>query len=179
MTPSQRKDSTDKLWAECLAVMGTKEVDYASKADTMANFKRNAERSGLSKYLVWLVYFGKHCDSIFNAVKYHPDNPATETKSEPLRSRVVDAINYLTILVNLMDEDAGAFPPDAAIIFTCKDPCPTCGGPQIFTPLVGVRCPKCGQSERRTFQCTNCQGIFVRNEIDIPPRTRCMNCESK
>lgn len=106
MTSSQRKLSTDNLWAECLAVMGTKEVDYASKVDCMANFKRVGERAGLSKYYVWLVYFLKHADAISNAIKYHPDSPATETKSEPLRGRVVDAINYLSILVNLMDEDS-------------------------------------------------------------------------
>jgi hypothetical protein len=114
MTPAERKASTDSILAECFEVMGTKEVDYASQEDTMANFKRNAERSGLTKYQVWLIYFGKHCDAIFNAVKYHPNNPATETKSEPLRTRVVDAINYLTILQNLMDEDAAlaALPPE-------------------------------------------------------------------
>lgn len=106
MTSAERKASTDSILNECMAVMRTKEVDYASKEDTMANFKRNAERAGLTKYQVWLIYFGKHVDSISNAVKYHPENPATETKSEPLRSRIVDAINYLTILQNLMDEDA-------------------------------------------------------------------------
>lgn len=105
MTPGARKGSTDSLLAECRAVMASKEVDYASKEDTMANFKRNGERTGLTKYQVWLVYFGKHVDAISNAVQYHPDNPATETKSEPLRTRIVDAINYLTILQNLMDED--------------------------------------------------------------------------
>lgn len=105
MTPTERKASTDSLLAECFLVMGTKETDYASKEDTMANFKRNAERTGLTKYQVWLIYCGKHFDSISNAVKYHPENPATETKSEPLRTRIVDAINYLTILQNLLDED--------------------------------------------------------------------------
>lgn len=105
MTAKERKESTDSLWAECQSVMGTKEVDYASREDTMANFKRNAEHLGLTKYQVWAVYFGKHIDSINNAVKYHPENPQTETKSEPLRGRIIDAINYLTILQNLLDED--------------------------------------------------------------------------
>jgi hypothetical protein len=107
MTPADRKASTDSIIAECFAVMGTKEVDYASNEDTMANFKRNAERCGLTKYQVWLIYFGKHCDAIFNAIKYHPENPHTATTAEPIRTRVVDGINYLTILQNLMDEDAG------------------------------------------------------------------------
>jgi hypothetical protein len=106
MNAADRKASTDSLIAECRAVMASKEVDYASKEDTMANFKRNGAKTGLTKYQVWQVYFGKHIDSIDNAIKYHPQNPETETKSEPLRTRVIDAINYLTILVNLMDEDA-------------------------------------------------------------------------
>lgn len=105
MSPRERADSTSRLIEECYAVMRSKEVDYASKEDVLANFKRNAERIGLTKYHIWATYANKHWDAICNAIQYHPHNPATETKTEPLRGRVVDAINYLTILVNLMDED--------------------------------------------------------------------------
>lgn len=105
MTPLERQESTDSILAECRTVMGTKQVDYASKEDVLANFKNVGARAGLTKYQIFLTYFLKHIDSIANAIKYHPDHPFTETKSEPLRSRVVDAINYLTLLVNLIDED--------------------------------------------------------------------------
>lgn len=105
MTIFERSQSTQALMEECAAIMVGKEVDYASKEDTMANFKRIGERVGLTKYQIWSVYFGKHADAIANAVKYHPEAPRTADESEPLRGRICDAINYLTILANLMDED--------------------------------------------------------------------------
>lgn len=105
MTAATRKKSTEQLFEECFEVMESKGVDYASKEDSLANFKRNAKALGLTKYQILLVYLNKHLDSINNAVKYHPESPRTETVSEPLRGRVIDAINYMTILINMMEED--------------------------------------------------------------------------
>lgn len=105
MTIAERTKDTEQLFKECFEVMTSKGVDYASKEDSLANFKRNATALGLTKYQIMMVYLNKHLDSINNAVKYHPDEPRTETVSEPLRGRVIDAINYLSILVNMMTED--------------------------------------------------------------------------
>lgn len=104
MKPPERAVSTKALIEECYEVMAVKERDYASDTDTLANFKRIGSRLGLTKFQVWGIYFNKHADSVNNAVKYHPDNPQTETKSEPIHTRIVDLINYLTILQNMFDE---------------------------------------------------------------------------
>lgn len=105
MTAADRKKSTEQIFKECFEVMESKGVDYASKEDSLANFKRNAIALGLTKYQIMMVYLNKHLDAINNAVKYHPDSPRTETVSESLRGRIIDAINYMTILVNMKEEE--------------------------------------------------------------------------
>ncbi len=76
---------------------------YAGTGDVFANFKRNAERVGVSKYQIWLVYFNKHIDSITNAIKQQPENPVDE--SEGLAGRIDDAKNYLDLLAGMLEED--------------------------------------------------------------------------
>ena len=82
----------------------SKGVDYSGKEDALDNFKRNAEKLGLTKYQVWAVYAGKHLDSIFNSIKADPESPQVE--SEPLWERIKDAITYLAIFAALLEEDS-------------------------------------------------------------------------
>lgn len=103
MEIAQREQIQKELFAECIGVATAKGKDYSGETDSLSNFKRNAEKLGLTKYQVWAVYCGKHLDSIFNSIKSSPENPQVE--SEPLRERIKDAINYLTILEALRLED--------------------------------------------------------------------------
>jgi len=98
-----RQKIAQERFKECLETLLKKGKDYSSSEDCLSNFKRNAERLGLTKYQVWLVYFMKHVDSICNAVKSNPDNPQVE--SEPLEGRITDIINYALILEALITED--------------------------------------------------------------------------
>lgn len=98
-----RKKVISNLFKDCNDVLDSKGKSYAGTEDSLANFKRNAERLGLTKYQVWSVYFGKHIDSIFNAVKYNPELPVDN--SEGMHGRILDAINYLSILYCLLYED--------------------------------------------------------------------------
>lgn len=91
------------IFKECLETAEKKGRDYSGTADSLSNFKRNAERLGMTKYQVWAIYCAKHIDSIFNSIKHAPEFPQVE--SEPLRGRVVDAITYLTIFLALIDEE--------------------------------------------------------------------------
>ncbi len=81
----------------------TKNKSYAGQGDTLANFKRNAEALGLTKYQIWLVYFNKHIDSVNNAIKDNPSNPVDA--SESLTGRIIDIIVYSAILYCLLYED--------------------------------------------------------------------------
>jgi len=65
--------------------------DYAGIEDVLGNFKKRAERLGLSPLKVWGLYFGKHIDAIETFVK------TEKLASEPIEMRIVDAINYLLL----------------------------------------------------------------------------------
>ena|SRR3990167_8872755 len=97
-----RQKLAKDIFKECLEVLEKKGKDYSGSGDCLSNFKRNAERLGLTKYQIMLVYMAKHFDSICNAIKANPQNPQVE--SEPIRSRVVDIVNYTVIFYALMEE---------------------------------------------------------------------------
>jgi hypothetical protein len=94
---------TEELIATELELSKSKGEAYAGQEDTLANFKRNGKRWGMSKYQTWGVYFGKHIDSIENAVQRDPDRPVEGT--EGLRGRINDARVYLALLACLLEED--------------------------------------------------------------------------
>lgn len=106
MTKEQQKNNLDALQADCDRVMLRKGESYASTDDTLASFKRAAERTGLTMFQIWQVYFNKHVDSINNAIKTSPHFPQDE--SEGMNSRIVDIINYARFLSLLIVEKSGA-----------------------------------------------------------------------
>jgi hypothetical protein len=80
-----------------------KRLSYASADDVLSNFKVQGERTGLTKYQVWLNFSEKHILSIENAIKTTPESP--QDPSESLRGRILDLINYLTLFAGLLEED--------------------------------------------------------------------------
>lgn len=103
MTTEEANKLTDELFLECKRILKEKGADYAGDNDVHDNFIRNAARLGLTKYQVWALYFNKHVDAINNSIKRNPIFPQVE--SEPLRGRVVDAINYLIRFESMLFED--------------------------------------------------------------------------
>lgn len=93
----------EEIFNSCLDIAHKKGKDYSGNADSLSNFKRNAELTGMTKYQVWLIYFMKHIDSVVNSIKSNPVNPQTE--SEPLSERIKDIVVYATLLQCLLDED--------------------------------------------------------------------------
>ena len=49
------------------------------------------------------IYFNKHIDAIMMSIKRCPSQPQVE--SEPLTERIRDAINYLALLLCLLEEE--------------------------------------------------------------------------
>ena len=72
--------------------------------DVLANFKRVAERSGITPLQCILVYFLKHIDSIQSAVGVHTDGGEIP-QAEPIVERFADAANYLNLMLALMIEE--------------------------------------------------------------------------
>lgn len=96
MTVEERLKIADKVFEECRKTFEIKGEAYANNQDALSNFKRNAERLGMTPFQIWAVYFNKHVDSVNNAIQLNPASP--EDKSEGLHSRVIDLINYAMLL---------------------------------------------------------------------------------
>jgi hypothetical protein len=103
MTIDQRREIANSIFQESDSLLLNKGKSYAGNEDSLSNFKRNAERLGMTKYQIWAVYFFKHIDSISNALKDNPNAPVDG--SEGLKGRIADAITYLIILQCLLTED--------------------------------------------------------------------------
>lgn len=88
---------------QCMETIRAKGRDYAGDEDALANFKRNAERLGLTKYQIWHVYFAKHLDAVSNSIKHNPKTP--DAASEPLSCRLMDIINYALLMHAMLVED--------------------------------------------------------------------------
>ncbi len=103
ITHEQRAAIVKKfLDEECFPVMLAKGRDYAGtdhQPDVNANFKRAAERWGIPVLAAWGVYFGKHIDAIETYVR-----TGGQSESEPILGRITDAVNYLFILLALMQD---------------------------------------------------------------------------
>ena len=105
-----QRDEFEKLrndvLAEAFGISSQKRKGYAGDdrgQDVLANFKRVAERIGITKYQALDVYFMKHVDSLNNAIKQNPYAPVDP--SEHMRGRIIDTINYALLLAALLEED--------------------------------------------------------------------------
>ena len=105
MSIDERSKLIHELFAECLEISEAKGKDYSGTEDALANFKRGAERLGMTPFQVWAVYFSKHIDSVMNSIKVNPKYPQVE--SEPIRGRIIDIIVYATCLEALMQDEKG------------------------------------------------------------------------
>lgn len=88
------------LLATAHAIETAKRPGYTiGSADVLANFKRVAERTGMTPLQVWAVYFLKHVDAITTGA-CKPELP----QAEALEGRFADAVNYLKLGWGLINE---------------------------------------------------------------------------
>lgn len=110
MEPNERARRVRDLFEQdCMGILEKKGHDYTAglkeadgERDANANFKEVAkylEGAVVDKYTVWAVYFLKQLFAIFTWLKDR------KVRSEPLRLRIVDCINYLFILYTMLVED--------------------------------------------------------------------------
>jgi len=86
------------LFSDCIKILDTKGADYTSgnsSVDRLHNFRTAAADAKISMRHVWYVYAYKHWSSI---KRYVVDG---HVESEPLRSRVIDVINYMYLLLEI------------------------------------------------------------------------------
>jgi hypothetical protein len=72
--------------------------DYAGDEDALANFKKAADRLGVTPELVWAVYGDKHWSAIMTYCK------EGQVESEPIEGRIRDVILYGLLLLGLIAE---------------------------------------------------------------------------
>lgn len=101
MTYQKLKETVNRLFEDCKKVIKGKGRSYSSREDELANFKGIAKLLGISPEQVCLVYLTKHIYSIYSIVR------GEVYDTEGLRSRIIDAINYL-VLLNALHEESHA-----------------------------------------------------------------------
>ena len=83
----------DDITAACKTLLSQKGDDYSGREDRLLNFKRLGKELNLPPRQVLWVYFRKHLDAITSYVR-----DGKLESCEDLRSRVLDAVNYLVLL---------------------------------------------------------------------------------
>lgn len=87
-----KNDQLAEIFSDAIRILADKNADYSSSADRIRNFRKTAEKTGVSMEKVWLVYFSKGMDAI---ERYCRDG---ELSSEKIRERILDAMNYMALL---------------------------------------------------------------------------------
>jgi len=96
-------DVFKKLGGDFLArmqdLLDKKGADYTcGDEDRLANFKRLAERTGVTPMQVWWVFVQKHLAAIENYVK------SGKVESEPIHGRLQDVANYCLLASALIED---------------------------------------------------------------------------
>jgi hypothetical protein len=100
VTTDQYDAVVDELMQLARSIETDKRPGYTvGSVDVLANFKRVAERAGISVEQAWLVYFLKHIDAI-TTIMAKPDLPVSEAPP----GRFADAINYLRLGYAILKE---------------------------------------------------------------------------
>jgi hypothetical protein len=106
MTYEQMAAVLDRMHQEEREVRAAGQSEYAHKEEnSFANFERVAERLGLTREQVLLVYLEKHLDGIHSYVQGH------RSQREDVSGRIKDARMYLALLQGMIDQERGAERP--------------------------------------------------------------------
>lgn len=97
---SEMSQVMDKVFSECNKFREAGQKEYAHKDENaFANFERVAERLGIDRKSVLMVYVEKHIDGIHSFIKGH------KSQREDVRGRINDVIVYLCLLRGMIDEE--------------------------------------------------------------------------
>ena len=91
----------EKIFAECMSLRNAGQKEYAhAEKSAFANFERVAERLGIDRKSVLMVYAEKHIDGIHSFIKGH------KSQREDVRGRINDVIVYMCLLRGMVDEES-------------------------------------------------------------------------
>lgn len=99
MTREEMAKVMEKVFAECTALRGAGQKEYAHRDDNaFANFERVAERMGISRESALMVYAEKHLDGIHSYIQGH------KSQRESVTGRINDVIVYMCLLRGMVEE---------------------------------------------------------------------------
>ena len=93
-----------KIMMDCWAIYSKKGRDYTQgkwDTDRLANFHKAADDAGTTVAQAWSVLFSKHLHAVQRYVK------EGRVESEPIYQRVYDVINYMILLLLIIEEKDG------------------------------------------------------------------------
>ena len=93
-----------KFIEETLSLSDTKRIEYTEgnhNDNVLWNFDSISRNLGIAPIEVLSVYLSKHISSLFSYFK------TRKTYSEPIEGRVKDIINYLLLMVAMIERDRG------------------------------------------------------------------------
>lgn len=103
MKPENFDALSQTVLVKCAEVLSTKEEDYGSEADRLIQFKQMAVlQENTPRQALWGAAT-KHLTTIMDAVQ------GRELKIETIQHRVTDFINYLILLLAIVEEEAYDF----------------------------------------------------------------------
>lgn len=84
----------DRLYEDCIRCFAEKGAEYTvGSKDRLANFRGVAEDVDVPMEKVWYTFFNKHLRALQSYIK----NGCTVKSNEPIQSRIMDLIVYLTL----------------------------------------------------------------------------------
>ena len=93
----------DDTFAKMKQLGSLKGGEYSGDYDRLANFRRNAERLGLTMETVWAVYAAKHWDALTQYIQ-DMNTKKTRTRLESIEGRVDDLLVYLILFKCMLQE---------------------------------------------------------------------------
>lgn len=100
MTRKEMAEVMDRVFVECQSLRNAGQQEYAhDDSNAFANFERVAERLGISREQVLLVYAEKHIDGVHSYVQGH------KSQRESVKGRINDCIVYLCLLRGMVEEN--------------------------------------------------------------------------
>ena len=100
MTQAEYDKVTGELMALALSIEDGKRPGYTvGSEDVLANFKRTADRAGVSVGQAWAILWLKHVDAVLS-IMTRPDLPQAEAPP----GRFADCLNYLRLGFAILSE---------------------------------------------------------------------------
>lgn len=116
MKPSNFDALSQAVLVKCAEVLSTKEEDYGSDHDRLIQFKQMAAlQENTPRQALWGAAT-KHLTTIMDAVQ------GRELKIETIQHRITDFINYLILLLAIIEEEAIALETTPQDVQDREDP---------------------------------------------------------